>query len=126
MKQGWKQLTHRKNLKSCSENGAGGDNSTEAVNAFYKEIKNVDFNNPVMIMTGPKTNGHFMTIIDKYNGMVGVGCTPDTVAMHNYDGSAISVFILRESICQLLRILSSSSTSGGTTINGGTEKMKPS
>ena len=81
MKQGFTQLTHRKNLKSCSESGFVGYNATGAVDAFYSEIKNVDFNNPIMTMTGNRVNGHFMALIDKTAGLMGVGCTPNTVAM---------------------------------------------
>ena len=95
MKQGFQQLTHRKNLKSCTESGATGYNVTEAVNGFYSEIKYVDWNNPIMTMTGNRVNGHFMALVDKTAGLMGVGCTPNTVTVHNYNGSAITIFILR-------------------------------
>ena len=47
MKQGWTKLTHRKNLKSCSENAYAGYNATEAVNGYYTKIKDVDFSSPI-------------------------------------------------------------------------------
>ena len=77
MKQGFKKLTHRKDVKSCTESGFIGYNATSAVNAFYAEIKNVDFNNLVW-----EDGGHFMNMIDKTIGIMGAGCTPNTVAMH--------------------------------------------
>ena len=110
MKQGWKQLTHRQNLKTCNENGFTGSNSTEGVKAFYSEKKKVDFNNLVWY----KHNGHFMNMIDKTIGSMGVGCAPNTVAVHNHKGNAITIFILRKALKDS-GILCSFSSTGGTT-----------
>ena len=62
---------------------------------YYNEIKHVDFDKPVW----NDKNGHFMNMMDKNAGLMGVGCTPNTVTVHNYNnGSAITIFILRKSI----------------------------
>ena len=110
MKLGWKKLTHRKNLLTCLENGFAGSNSTEGVKAFYSEKKKVDFNNLVW----NKHNGHFMNMIDKTIGSMGVGCAPNTVAVHNHKGNAITIFIHRKALKDS-GILCSFSSTGGTT-----------
>ena len=63
MKQGWTKLTHRKNLKSCSENAYAGYNATEAVNGYYTKIKDVDFSSPVY----NGKNGPYLNMMDKTN-----------------------------------------------------------
>ena len=78
IRQGW-TLKHRANLKSCTENAAAHFNATGAVQAFYDEKKNVDFDNPEWGKKKGKVvvNGHFLTMIDKTMGRMGVGCAPD-------------------------------------------------
>ena len=50
-----------------------------AVQAFYDEKKNVDFDNPEYNKKKGKVavNGHFLAMIDKTMGRMGVGCAPD-------------------------------------------------
>ena len=47
--------------------------------AFYDEKKNVDFDNPEYNKKKGKVvvNGHFLAMIDKTMGRMGVGCAPD-------------------------------------------------
>ena len=78
IRQGW-TLKHRDNLKSCTESGALNSDATGAVQAFYDEKKNVDFDNPEWGKKKGKVvvNGHFLTMIDKTMGRMGVGCAPN-------------------------------------------------
>ena len=55
-----------------------------------------------------------MSMIDKTMGSIGVGCAPNTVAVHNHKGNAITIFIHRKALKDS-GILCSFSSTGGTT-----------
>ena len=58
-----------------------------------------------------------MTKHDKTMGSIGVGCAPNTVAVHNQKGNVITIFILRKAL-KNSGILCSFSSTRGTTQNG--------